>query len=392
MFLHALQKQNPALIEETIKLLENGIILPDTYVIDVDQFKENALQLKKEADKLGIKLYAMTKQFGRNPYLAKLLVNELHYAGIVCVDFKEARQLHAHGVKIAHVGHLVQPPKGMIKHLIEEIQPDVITVYSIEKAAEISKAAQHAQRTQRVLLKFLNPDDQLYINQESGFDIADIKAVLKTISTMPNLLIEGLTHFPCFLFDPATQTTQPTQNLRSLLQANEKGKALGYNFNQLNSPSSTSSETLPLIKEFGCTHGEPGHALTGTTPANQTGNQPEKVAMAYVTEVSHHFNNNSYCYGGGYYRRGLLDSALLRETDNNGTRDTITKVTNDDDSSIDYHLKLHHHCAIGTPVVMAFRTQVFVTRSDVALVKGISTQSPTLIGLYDALGNEVKNG
>ncbi|WP_419640161.1 hypothetical protein [Vibrio anguillarum] len=44
---------------------------------------------------------------------------------------------------------------------------------------------------------------------------------------------------------------------------------------------------------------------------------------------------------------------------------------------------------MGSPVVMAYRTQVFVTRSDVALVQGVSTPNPKLIGLYDALGNEV---
>ncbi|MDN4592478.1 hypothetical protein NWF35_00825 [Polycladomyces subterraneus] len=38
---------------------------------------------------------------------------------------------------------------------------------------------------------------------------------------------------------------------------------------------------------------------------------------------------------------------------------------------------------------MAFRTQVFVTRSDVAVVKGLSSGKPELVGIYDSLGKEI---
>lgn len=38
---------------------------------------------------------------------------------------------------------------------------------------------------------------------------------------------------------------------------------------------------------------------------------------------------------------------------------------------------------------MCFRTQIFVTRSDVALIQGISTGQPTIAGLYDSLGNPI---
>ena len=35
---------------------------------------------------------------------------------------------------------------------------------------------------------------------------------------------------------------------------------------------------------------------------------------------------------------------------------------------------------------MAFRYQIFVTRSDVVLVKGLSCGRPEIVGVYDALG------
>lgn len=42
MFLEALKKQNSELIQSAVLLLRQGEILPDTYVIDVDRFRENA--------------------------------------------------------------------------------------------------------------------------------------------------------------------------------------------------------------------------------------------------------------------------------------------------------------------------------------------------------------
>ena len=44
----------------------------------------------------------------------------------------------------------------------------------------------------------------------------------------------------------------------------------------------------------------------------------------------------------------------------------------------------------GDPAVMAFRTQFFVTRSRVAVVKGLSSGKPELAGLYSALGEPVR--
>ena len=41
---------------------------------------------------------------------------------------------------------------------------------------------------------------------------------------------------------------------------------------------------------------------------------------------------------------------------------------------------------ISAPVIMAFRFQMFVTRSKVALVEGIHNNNPHVIGVYDGLG------
>ncbi len=383
MFLKALEKQNPDLVQAALSLFNQGLLMPDTTVIDVDQFINNAQNIRQQADRYGLKLFAMTKQVGRNPLLAKILIEQCQFDGIVCVDFKEARLMAKHGLPVANVGHLVQPPTNMIDSLIREIQPQVITVYSLDKAKQISNAAQKYQRQQGLLLKFYHERDQLYTNQESGFPIEELDEIVAEIAAMPNVYIEGVTHFPCFLYDKKSHKTQPTANLTTLIEAKQRLEQLGVECRQVNAPSATCIETLPILAEFGCTHGEPGHALTGTVPANATTTQSEKLAMLYLSEVSHHYGSDSYCFAGGYYRRGSLENCLVFDND----KRNITCIYNDDRDSIDYHLRLSGLFPIGSPVIMAYRTQVFVTRSDVALVSGISSGKPHLMAVYDALGN-----
>lgn len=74
MFLDALKRQNPRFIECAAELLKSNQVLPDTYIIDVEQFVENARVIRRLADKLWGHLYAMTKQFGRNPF-SRILID-----------------------------------------------------------------------------------------------------------------------------------------------------------------------------------------------------------------------------------------------------------------------------------------------------------------------------
>lgn len=74
MFVEALKRQNPALISAALSLWQQGKIAPDSWVIDVDQVLENGKRLIETARLYGIELYLMTKQFGRNPWLAEKLL------------------------------------------------------------------------------------------------------------------------------------------------------------------------------------------------------------------------------------------------------------------------------------------------------------------------------
>ncbi|AKH65458.1 MULTISPECIES: YhfX family PLP-dependent enzyme [Photorhabdus] len=384
MFINALKKQNPALIEAAHTLWAQGALLPDTYVIDVDQVLENAGRLLAVAEHHDIALYLMTKQVGRNPWLAhKLIV--LGYQGVTAVDFKEARILMSRKIPVIHAGHLVQIPRNMISSVIQQ-HPEVITVFSLEKAEEISCLAQHAGNVQCIMLKIYDDYDHLYPGQEAGFHLSALNTVVRRIMAMPGVKLMGLTHFPCLLWQEALQQTLPAPNLFTLLKAKEILQRAGVEVTQINAPSASSCSTLPLLAKYGVTHTEPGHALTGTILANFQGEQPERIAMLYLTEISHRFNGNSYCYGGGYYRRGRAHNALIFMP--NG-QIISTHLLPMDDSSIDYHLSLSGEFPVGCAVVLCFRTQIFATRSDVALVSGIQSGHPVLEGLYDSQGNRI---
>ena len=47
MFIKALQRQNPALIATALRFWQQGLIAPDSWVIDVDQVLENGKLLLK---------------------------------------------------------------------------------------------------------------------------------------------------------------------------------------------------------------------------------------------------------------------------------------------------------------------------------------------------------
>lgn len=388
MFLKTLLKQNTQLIDAAISFWHQGKISPDSYAIDVEQTEANARLLLETASRYQIKLYLMSKQFGRNPELCRRLLacqyQDQRYQGMVAVDFKEARQLYRHAIPVAHIGHLVQPPSGMVDEVVRQ-RPEVITVFSLEKALEISQAAHRQHIIQPLMLKVCQSGDLLYAGQEAGFELSQLPAVIAALREMPAVRLVGITHFPCMLYDSQSQRTSPTANMHTLLAARNILQAQGVSIEQVNAPSATSCTTLPQLAQWGVTHSEPGHALTGTIPANQHGDQPEQISMLYLSEISHHFAANSYLFGGGYYRRGHLQNALIWH-DNQFSQSTILPI---DDDSIDYCLRLAGQFPVGSPVIMSFRTQIFVTRSDVVLIDGIQSGNPRIMGRYDSQGNKL---
>lgn len=386
MFLDITKKRNPNLIKTAFELHQNGLIQPDTYIIDLDNIVDNARKIKKEADEYGINLYFMTKQVGRNPIVCKELM-KLGYSGAVAVDFKEAMGLKENGIKLGHVGHLVQIPTNLVEDIVSA-KPEVITVYSVEKALEISKAAEKLGFVQNIMLRVLDEGDNLYPAQYGGFYLNELLDKAKKIKELSNINICGVTSFPCFLYDSKEKYIKETPNVETLKKAQKLLEDnLKIKIQQLNMPSATCVSSIKNIAKQGGTHGEPGHGLTGTTPYHAENQGEEIPCLVYVSEISHNLKEESFCYGGGNYRRSHMSNALVGKSFEDATN---VKTKSPSLESIDYYITLKSNANVGDTVVMSYRTQVFVTRSSVAVVKGIKEGKPELLGIYDSQGRKIK--
>ncbi len=384
MFLNKVIEENPKLVRCAFDLHGKGMILPDTYILDLDRIIENARAIKEEADKHGIDLYFMLKQIGRNPLVAKELM-DLGFKGAVTVDFKEALTMIDNNIHISNVGHLVQVPGAAMEKIIAS-KPDYFTVYSKQMIGAIDGAAKRSGHVQKLLIRLTDPDSKLYSGQIGGFLSSELEELYGYVSSLDHVQFAGFTVFPAFLYDEAEGKIMPTDNVKALERGLKFAEEKGLKDLNINLPSATCCASIPLIAGLKGSSGEPGHGLTGTTPLHKVSDQPEKPAYVYVSEVSHNYGDHAYCYGGGHYRRSHMEHVLVGKSFETAE---LRKISAPSDESIDYHFEIEGNCGVFDCCVMAFRTQVFTTRSHVAVVKGISNGRPEIMGLYDALGNKI---
>src|SRR5690349_15785328 len=99
MFLDVLRRRNPAFIEAAIRLHQEGRLPANAYVLDLDAVERNARRLKDEAARLGLKIFAMTKQVGRSSSFCRAVMRG-GIGGSVAVDMACARATHRAGMKV----------------------------------------------------------------------------------------------------------------------------------------------------------------------------------------------------------------------------------------------------------------------------------------------------
>lgn len=378
MFLSALERENPSLIKEAIRLHKKGLIQPDTYLLDLDQIRLNARKLLEKANKNSITLFFMLKQIGRNPLVAKELM-KIGFTGAVVVDFREALLMMENDIPLGNVGHLVQIPQSLLREImIYGVQ--YITVYSIEKVELINEIAGELGIKQNILVKVLESDDTIYDGQTSGFSLSELPNFIKKVNRLDNVNIAGITTFPCFLL--AQDQLLPTKNLKTVIKAKNIFEDHELPIKELNMPSATCMATIEQINDYGGTQGEPGHALTGTTPLHAVRSQPEKPAILYVSEISHQYNRHSYFYGGGFYPRGHWENVIVVKEH----RKNYDKVLPFSSDNIDYYIGTKTCHEIGATVIASFRTQMFVTRSEIAVIDGIHSNKPECLNIFDSQG------
>lgn len=380
MFLQQTLKLNPELIDYAVTAHKKGEILPDSYIIDMDSLLDNAKRILDKATENHIELYFMLKQVGRNPYIAQRLL-DIGYKSAVVVDFKEALVMMQNNIPIGNVGHLVQVPEHLLRKVIE-YGVEYITVFSIEIIEKINSIAEQLGIVQKIMIRVVGADDNIYPGQVAGFKESELEEIAKQVKQLKHINLDTLTSFPSLLFNYETKEIEVNKNVQTMVRSIERLTELGFEIRNRNMPSVTSLKGLDTLTQIGATQGEPGHALTGTTPVNAFYSNHERPSLIYLSEVSHRFEDKTYFYGGGLYRRGHLENVLVvQEGDYK-----VEKINPFPLDSIDYYFDFDGKYEYGSTVVMAFRTQIFVTRSTVVLVEGLHQGKPRIVGKYDSQG------
>lgn len=392
MFLDVLRRRNPRFIEAAMALHQSGQIPANSYVLDLDTVEANARVLKAEADRNGLKIFAMTKQVGR----ASSFSHAVQRGGIdrsVAVDMACARATHKAGLRVGHLGHLSQVARAEADAAARTFRPDYWTVFNAEKAEEAGRGAHKAGYTQNLLARIKAEGDTFYRGHEGGFDAADIAAVAEALDRVEGGKFAGITTFPALLFDHATRKVKPTPNLATLSRAADALRKAGRSDIEINAPGTTSSVLLQGLAEAGATQCEPGNGIHGTTALHVVEDLPELPAVLYLTEVSHLSGGKAYCFGGGFYIDPIFpDYPVKALVSPEPTTDAsaLLEVEVPPPSAIDYYAMIDATTARkprpGDSAVFGFRGQAFVTRAYVVGISGISRGKPKVESIENGFG------
>jgi predicted amino acid racemase len=371
MFLELLVRRNPRFLETVRDAHQQGTVPTNTVVIDTDAVANNARLIGSEAAKYGLTVFAMTKQIGRNPDVSRVLVS----SGIqkaVAVDLECGIAAWNGGMGIGHIGHLVQVPHADHACALS-LAPDYWTLFNLDRARKLNEALRAAGTVQKILLRVYQEGDMFYPGHEGGFAIEDLNDAVRQLAKFDHLEIAGVTSFPTTIFDASVKANVATPNRRTLEHARSLLVKLGIDNVEVNSPGTTSTENIAALAESGATQVEPGHGLTGTTPAHAFTDLPEIPAVLYVSEVSHLWNNMAFVFGGGLYVDpvipGIDTFALIADNDVSSPHKwRRRRVIMPDPLSIDYYARIPledgETVPPGTTVIFGFRVQAFVSRAN----------------------------
>ncbi|VVS98076.1 MULTISPECIES: alanine racemase [Hyphomicrobiales] len=392
MFLDVLRRRNPRFVEAAQALHREGRIPANAYVIDLDTIERNARLLKEEATRLGLRTFAMTKQFGRSSSACRAIMR----GGIdsaVAVDMACAKATHRAGMKVGHLGHLQQVARAEANGAASVLKPDYWTVFNQTKAREAAAGAKAAGRVQNLLARIHAEGDTFYRGHEGGFPACDIVAVADGFDGLEGGRFAGITTFPALLFDHRARKVLPTPNLATLTRTAEALARAGRRGIEINAPGTTSSVLLAALAEAGATQCEPGNGLHGTTALHVVEDLPELPAMLYLTEVSHLSGGRAYCLGGGFYIDPIFpeyDVKAIVSDEPTVAAGALRSVEIPPPSAIDYYAMIDASGSAapkpGDTAIFGFRGQAFVTRAYVVGVSGISAGAPKVETIENTAG------
>jgi predicted amino acid racemase len=393
MLLDRALQRNPGLLAAAVELHQSGEIPAATFMVDLDAVAENARLMADEAARLGLRVFVMTKQHGRNPYINHMCLAQ-GLDATVAVETLEARMLHRFQTPIGHVGHLSNVPMNAVDEVVG-MDPEYITVFTYESAKFISDAATSQGKVQDLYVRVNKPGDEVFRGMVGGWLLDQCVDGIAPILDLPGVRVAGLTQFPCLSYstkDPGN--ARPTTGFETLLRAKETlERELSLSDLRVNAPGVNNTATFGVLAANGATDVEPGAGVTGCGMPHAYHDLPEKPAQVYVTEVMHHWDGETYTLGGGgtyiesfgghldYPLRCMIGSTFDEAKDNFfslGERGVL-----------DYHLVAvdGKQSKVGDTAVWGFHPQYFANRAYVAIVTGISRGEPKVAALFDGAVN-----
>lgn len=392
MFLDVLRRRNPAFILAAQSLHRGGAIPANSYVIDLDAVTDNARATRAEGDRLGLKVFAMTKQVSRQTgFSHAVMAGGIDRA--VAVDMACAIACHNAGLRIGHLGHLVQVPKFEAAIAARDLAPDYWTVFSDDKAAEAAAAALVAGREQAILARVQTEGDTFYRGHEGGFAAEAAVDAARRIDALEGARFAGITTFPAQLYDHVKRKITHTPNLATLQRTADSLRRAGFTDLEINAPGTTSIVTLQALADAGATQVEPGNGLHGTTPLHAVEDLPERPAVLYLSEVSHLHGGRAYCFGGGLYIDPVFpdyDVRALVGPEPTTDSAALRSVEVPPPAAIDYYGMIDatgpNPPRSGDTVVFGFRGQAFVTRAYAVGLAGVSTGHPRVVSIENPFG------
>ena len=183
MFIDRLRTHNPGLVAAAVALHQEGALLANTYLLDTDAIAANVRAIRAAADAHGLQLYAMTKQFGRNPDACDAIVDGGHPG--------HGRRGHpVHGGGPASRGCASGTwatwcsRTGARRTRSSRPGPEVVTLFDATIAERVGAAAVRAGREQAVLLRVVAPGDRFYFGHGGGFPLDGIVETARRIDAI----------------------------------------------------------------------------------------------------------------------------------------------------------------------------------------------------------------
>jgi predicted amino acid racemase len=386
-------RRNPRLVEAAFELHQAGKIPAATFLVDLDAVAHNARSMAQEAARHGLRVYVMSKQHGRNPYITRVCLEEgLH--STVAVEAIEAHVLHRYRLPIGHVGHLSNIPRHQVPALVA-MQPEAMTVFTYEAAKAVSDAAAAQGREQALYVRVNRPGDETFKGMVGGWTLDECVEGIRPILALPSVRIAGLTQFPSISYTTEdAYAAQPTDGFRTMIEAKALlERELGLEDLRVNAPANNTTVTFGMLAEAGATDVEPGTGIMGGSLAHVTRDMPELPAQVYVSEIMHEWDGEVYALGGGatyletYGGRLTEPHQCLVGTTLDEAHDNRLELI--ERGVIDYHLVCSSDARAepGDTAVFGLHPQYYVNRCYVAVASGISAGEPRVEGLFDCSGN-----